>query len=318
MLRAMSPPSDVVLDRAAAYPQTAVLRAALARRDWPACRAVLDAAGPMERTGLIRDASEEAGIEDFLRAVLRDDPRDGTASALLGTHLIDVGWKVRTGARAEHVSRAQFEGFHQWLCRAEQVLIDGAAYHPEDPAIWKARLTSARGLSLGLAETRRRYDRMTAADPHHLPGQVQMVQSLCPKWGGSWERLHEFTRDAVAAAPPGSAHGLLIAEAHIEHVLELDDRPAMLAYLAQEQVRSELYEAARRSIWHPAFTRGYGWLEALSSFAMVFTLLDDQPAAASAFRPLGELGTDLPWGYLSDDPVTEFRNARTWALGGVR
>ncbi|MEU4559020.1 hypothetical protein AB0F72_11565 [Actinoplanes sp. NPDC023936] len=314
----MSVPTDVVLDRAAAYPETAVLRAALARRDWPGCRAVLDAAAPMERTALIRDVSETPGIEDFLRPVLRQDPRDGTASALLGTHLIDVGWKIRTGARAQHVSQEQFAAFRDWLCKAEQVLIDGAAYHPEDPAIWKARLTSARGLELGLAEARRRYDRLVAADPHHLPGQLQLLQTLCPKWSGSWEQLHEFTRDAAAAAPPGSPHGVLVAEAHIEHVLELDGRPAMLGYLAQEQVRAEIYQAAQRSIWDPAFTRGYGWLEALSTFALVFTLLDDQRAAASAFGPLGNLATEHPWDYLSDDPVGEFRKARSWALGGAR
>lgn len=41
-----------VLDRTAAYPELAILRQALAAHDWPACRAVLDAAPPAERTYL--------------------------------------------------------------------------------------------------------------------------------------------------------------------------------------------------------------------------------------------------------------------------
>ena len=316
MLRAMSQPTDVVLDRAAAYPETAALTAALGRRDWPACRALLDATGPMERTALIQAGADEKDLEGFLRGVLRADPRDGAASALLGEHLIRVGWEIRTGARAEHVSREQFAAFHDWLGKAEQVLIDGAAHNPGDPAVWTSRLTSARGLELGLAETRRRYDRLVAADPHHLPGQFAFLQSLCPKWSGTWEQLHEFARDAAAAAPPGSPHGALVAQAHIEHIVEVGGD--MLSYLSHEPVRAEIYAAAQRSIWHPEFRRGYGWLEALSTFALAFTLLDDQRSAAAAFTALGNLATRMPWSYVDNDVVTQIRGARAWAFGGTR
>jgi hypothetical protein len=318
MLRAMSPPTDVVLDRAAAYPEITALRAALARHDWPACRALLDSSGPMERTGLIRAVCEDHGLEGFLRAVLAADPTDGTASALLGSHLIDVGWKIRTGARAQYVSREQFKAFRDWLCKAEQVLIDGAAHNPGDPAIWTARITSARGLQLGLAEGRRRYDRLVAADPYHLPGQLQLVQMLCPKWDGTWQQVHEFARDAMGAAPPGGPHAVLVAEAHIEHLFDADSRSDMLGYLANEQVRAEIYQAAQRSIWHPEFRRGYGWLEALSTFALLFMLLDDQRSAAAAFTAMGDLATEHPWDYVANDVVTEIRQARSWALGGSR
>ena len=34
--------TDVVLDLVAAYPHIGVLKAALARRDWPACRKAID------------------------------------------------------------------------------------------------------------------------------------------------------------------------------------------------------------------------------------------------------------------------------------
>lgn len=318
MLRAMSQATDVVLDRAVAYPEIAALRAALARRDWPASRAVLDSAGPMERTALIRSVCEDEGLEGFLRAVLAANPADGAASALLGSHLIDVGWKIRTAARAQYVSREQFAAFHDWLRKAEQVLIDGAAYNPRDPAVWTARITSARGLQLGLAESRRRYDRLAAADPHHLPGQLQLLQMLCPKWDGTWEQVHEFARDAMGAAPPGGPHGLIVAEAHIEHVFDGDTRADMLGYLSNEQVRAEIYQAAQRSIWHPGFRRGYGWIEALSTFALLFMLLDDQRAAAATFTAMGNLATRHPWDYLDDDVATQIQQARAWAFGGTR
>ena len=316
MLRAMSDPSDVILDPAAAYAAVTELRAALARRDWPACRAVLDAAPADGRTFLTRQVSEEKDLEGFLRPVLERDPGDAVAGALLGLHLIDVGWGIRTRARAQYVSREQFAAFHEWLRKAEQVLIDAAARNPAEPAVWAARLISARGLGLGLAETRRRYDRLRAIDPLNYTGQTQLLQSLCPKWSGSWEQLHSWSREEMLAAPPGSLQGGLIVEAHLEHWFDLEGAEER-AYLPGEGVRAELYEAAQRSIWHPEFRRGYGWVRVAGAFAMVFSLLDDQRAAASAFSMLGNLAAAFPWEYLSGDIATNVRQRRARALAAV-
>src|SRR5690349_17912188 len=186
------PSTDVVLDLAAAYPEIGMLRAALARRDWSACRQAIDAVPLDSRTAMIRVGADEPGLEDFLRDVLRRDRSDGAAAAMLGSHLVMVGWGIRTAARASDVSEEQFKQFHEWLGRAEEVLVEGAARNPRDPAVWTVRLTSARGLSLGIAEARRRYDRLAAADPHHLPAQRQLIEQLYPKWGGSWEEVHAF------------------------------------------------------------------------------------------------------------------------------
>ncbi|GAA2631792.1 hypothetical protein [Paractinoplanes durhamensis] len=155
----MPPSDDIDFDLATAYPDIGVLRAALGRRDWAACRRVLDAAPPDSRTGLIRAGSDEDGIEDFLRDVLRRDPADSAAAAMLGRGLISIGWKARTTSLAKDVSREQWTVFYEWLARAEEVLIGAAARNPRDPAVWSARITAAMGLSLGPAEQRRRYDR---------------------------------------------------------------------------------------------------------------------------------------------------------------
>ena len=314
MLRAM----PVVFDPAGAYPEVTALRAALGRRDWAACRAVLDAAPPAGRTMLIRWASEDRGIGDFLRAVLDADPGDSGAAAMLGQHLIDVGWSIRTRARAQHVGREQFVAFHQWLRQAEAVLIDAAARHPEDPALWAARLLSARGLEVGLAESLRRYDRMAAADPHHLPGQAELLQTLCPKWSGTWDLLHGWAREAVLAAPPGSVQGTLVAEAHLEHWADLDEGVASWSYLPSEPVRWSILEAAERTVFHPGFARrDFGWVRAASSFAMVFSLMDDQRSAARMFGLLGELAAPFPWSYLTGDPAANVRARRAKALAAA-
>ncbi|SDS34746.1 hypothetical protein [Actinoplanes derwentensis] len=305
---------DVVLDPAVAHPELGFLRAKLAEGDWWSCRPVLDAAAPDARTWLLRAACDVPGIADMLRYVLLVNPQDSTAAALLGMHLTDVGWQIRTGARANDVSDAQFEAFHDWLAKAEIVLIEGTARCPQDPALWSARLTAARGLSLGLSEAKRRYARLAAVDPHHLPGQLQYLQQICPKWGGDWDLLHSWATEQMLAAPPGAPQGVLVATAHLEHWLELpDDSP----YLTGTVVREAVYQAAHRSIWHDGFRRDPGWVPLVSTFAMLFALMADQPAAAATFAMTGRLASEHPW-MMIGDPVTEIRKYRRKAQSGAR
>ncbi|MEV6597115.1 hypothetical protein AB0M36_09670 [Actinoplanes sp. NPDC051346] len=309
----MSSFSDVVLDPAAAYPEVRGIRAALAARDWPACRAMLDAATPVARTRLIIIGADEPDLEDFLRTVLGDNPDDGTASAMLGSHLTTVGWNVRSGARAKYVTRDQFAVFHDWLAKAERVLVDGAARNPADPAVWTARMPTSRGLELSQAEARRRYDRLAATDPHHLPGQEHLLQQLCPKWGGSWQEVHEFAREAMRTSPPGSHNAVLVAVAHLERWLDLDsgeDRE----YLRTSQVRDEVYEAAGHSVWNSQFQRTFGWVSVMSAFTMLFSEMGDQRAAAPLFAAMGPLASKWPWSYLGD-PETVIPERRYWATG---
>ncbi|WP_229073899.1 hypothetical protein [Actinoplanes sp. DH11] len=314
----MSQPSDVVFDPAAAYPGIPALRAALDRKDWVAARAVLDTVTPADRTALIRTCGDVRDLEDFLRYVLRGDPRDGAAAALLGFHLTYLGWEIRTAAWAKNVTEEQWAGFREHLRKAELVLIDACAYNPGDPAVWTARLLSARGLSLGIAEIRRRYDRLATAVPHHLPGQVEIGYSLEPKWYGSWDELRTFARDCALAAPPGTPHGLLAVEAFFAQFGAASDDAERQRLLHDPQLRAELYQIAQHSVLHPRFNREYGWVRAVSSYAAYFSMLRDQAAAARMFGLLGNLATADPWADTEEAALPKIRQARAWALGGAQ
>jgi hypothetical protein len=322
MIPAMSVASTLptpVFDPAAAYPEARRLRAALSARDWANVRAVVDAAEPAGRTMLIRFGGETELIEPFLREVLARDAGDSAAAALLGSHLIHLGWKFRTNYGAEQVSREQFRAFHEHLRRAEQVLIDAAARTPSDVAVWFQRLISARGLQLGLSEARRRYDRIAAYDPHHLPAQTQLLQSLCPKWDGTWEQAHAFASECMHTAPKGAPNAVVVVYAHLERWLAEDGAAAGERYLASPFARNQIYEAAARSVWDPAFQHDYGWVLVRNTFAMAFSLLGDEPAAAAQFAALGRFGNPEPWQYFGDgaEQFTK-RRARAYAKAGRR
>ncbi|SCG14825.1 hypothetical protein GA0070610_1042 [Micromonospora echinofusca] len=309
------PPPD--LDAAAAYPQVGQVRAALAARDWPALRALVDGQDPHGRTFLVGEAGEAEDIEEFLRDVLAQRPDDALAGALLGSHLIRAGWRIRSSYRAQHVSREQFAQFHDHLRRAEQVLIDVTARHPDDAAAWTQRITNARGLELGQAEARRRYDQLAKHHPHHLPAQASLLQQFCPKWSGTWERAHGFARECADAAPPGAPNAVLVVEAHLEEALDHDNLGKASAHLRGAHVRHEIHQAAQQSVWHPGFRNGWGWVWVRSVFAMAFCLLEEYPAAAQQFAAMGPLGDEAMFGYIGD-PAKQFQKFRdkAYAKGG--
>ncbi|WP_033343683.1 hypothetical protein [Catenuloplanes japonicus] len=309
-------------DAATAYPEVGVLRAALAAGDWPAVRRLWDsldwagrgelahAAGDVERPG------ETEHLVTVLRAALQADAADPAAGALLGRHLIAAAWRIRSGARAQYVSGDRFARFHAELRRAEEVLIEATARNPGNVTAWQARVTIARGLQVGLAEARRRYDKAARIDPHHLDTELSYQQMVCPKWDGSWELLHAFSRERMLAAPEGALNAVLVPVAHLEHWLELSEEEDT-AYLRSKAVRDEIYEAAHRSVWHPAFRRTIGWVYVTNVFAGIFSLLEDQRAAAGQFAALGPLASRFPWSYIGRDEGETFMWRRSMAINGA-
>ncbi len=308
----VAPPVVPTFNPIDAYPELVQARQALADHDWPAVRDACAALPADGRTGFVRLATTGPEHEEFLTGLVERDPSDTLAATLLAANLIDKGWTARTAARAKYVSREQWKTFYTQLDRAEQLLIDVTAREPGNAAAWTQRLITARGLSLGQAEAQRRYGHLARQHPNLLPAQTQMLQQLCPKWSGSFERMHAFARERMLAAPEGAPNGVLVLEGHLEVWLTLDDQ-AGTAYLRSPDVRGQIEEAAHRSVLHPAFDQPYGWVSVRSTFAMVFCLQGEWTAAGEQFERLGRFGSNPPWASLGDG-VAQFLNHRARAL----
>jgi hypothetical protein len=250
--------------------------------------------------------------EPMLRTAVQREPGSGLAPVLLAAHLVQRAWTARTSARATHVSRAQFAEMHEYLRQAERILIDVTAREPANALAWHTRLSTSRGLGLGQSESRRRYDRLAAHHVPHLSAQRNLLQQLCPKWGGSWEAAEAFVRECTAAARPGAPEGVLVADLHLERWLDLGTTDGV-KHLRQPSVHEELAAAAAASVLHPAYRSRFGWVSAHSTFAMVFSLIGDEPRAAGHFRALDGRAGEIPWAYLPD-PVAELQRRRARAL----
>lgn len=319
MIAAMPAPlSAITFDEAVAYPEASPLCAALTTGDWAAVHALVDPLDWHGRGVLIPIAGGVPGIEPFLRWVITNHPGDSLAPTLLAAHLIDVGWGIRSGARAQHVSREQFDQFHAHLRQAEQLLIEVCAREPGNAAAWQLRLRSARGLELGQAEARRRYDRLSRHVPHHVTAQRSLLQQFCPKWSGSWDKAFAFARECMVAAPEGAHNAVVLAEAHLERWSDADTTAERNHYRQDPQFKRDIWEAAQRSVLHPRFAHRPGWVSVRSMFALMLCVAEFWDAAVAQFAALGHLASDFPWSYVGGmDGLLKFR-AEAYAKGVLR
>jgi hypothetical protein len=300
--------SRVVIDfdQAAPFPELRQLRLAMGQGDWPAVATFFAGiTDPDDHEFVTRIVAETPGSE----RLLRDAP--GTLGrTLYAARLVVQGWDARSGKRAQHVSRDQFAAFHDYLRQAERILVDVTALEPANSSAWVQRLKVNRGLELGQAEARRKYDRLSRHVPHVYLAQASVVQQFCPKWGGTGEKTHAFALECMRGGPDGSLAALSLLEAHIE-IAPDDD---FLKYLRRPDVRAEIDEAAERSVRHPAFrANGYRAITAHNLFALVYGKIGDFAAAKPHFQAIGDYGAGFFWGYFGEEK-TVFSTLRSKAL----
>jgi len=292
------------------FPELTRLAGAVDEADWPAVEAFFaDITDPDDHVHAAWMVAKLDGSEKLLEPHAEKSP---LARTLHGIRLVIQGWQIRTTARARYVSQEQFAAFHDHVSRAEQVLIDATAVNPDDLTAWTERIVTARALEFGQSEARRRYDQVAKRAPHVFCAQRQLLQKLCPKWGGSFEAAEAFVRERAAAAPLGSPVPALVVEYHVERWPDTGNKDVR-RYLTQPAVRADIHAAAERTVWNPAFRPGLLKYEVHNLFAVVFSLMDEHRAAAREFTAIGACATDQPWS-LFRDGETVFVDYRATAL----
>ncbi|MFE5484676.1 hypothetical protein [Streptomyces sp. NPDC056527] len=266
-----------------------------------------------DRTELLWAVGDTAGVERWIADVLEAEPDAALPRLVAGVRHISWGWEARTGARAQHVSREQFEIFHDRLRTAEKHLYEVAEREPRWTSPWYGLQTTGRGLQVGPSVARRRFEATVRRDPHHLGAHQQQLQQVCEKWGGSHEEMHAFAAKSAFGAPGGTLLGQLVAIAHIEEWLSLDQGPDD-AYMRRPEVTSSLRKAADHSFRHPDFVRQGAWLKVLNTFAMAFSLAGDRASARECFQATDGRVTEFPWNHLDgSDPAAAYRKQRSSA-----
>ncbi|MEW2077828.1 hypothetical protein ACFZAG_28090 [Streptomyces sp. NPDC012403] len=264
--------------------------------DWAAVKEALAPFDLGRDHRVLGELAELDGVQDWIgRAVEEDEEHRATALLISGARHISWGWEARTAARAVHVTQEQWRVFHERLHIAEEHLLEAAELRPEWVTPWRRLLTSGRGMSLGAAVNETRFDAGLRRDPLDLDIHTEWLSQLQPRWGGEPGQALEFARKAFAAAPDGHRLGCVVAMAYVEEWVESDDSDC----LQQPRIRTELREAAERSILHHAYERGLGWQGDYNMFAMALSLAGSSKAS-NVFRELDGAFTEWPWTFMAD------------------
>ena len=248
--------------------------------------------------------SEVEGHPEIFDAWVERAPDEPMAWLARGAYGVGWAWAARGGGYAETVSEEQWELFFERLNRAESDLMRAAEMDPQDPLPWSHMLVSGRGLQVPTEELRMRLDEVQSRRPWLVEAHMQLLQSLCAKWFGSDEESLEFARATSREAPEGAAVHALVPMAHIEIWLDMERRegedPA--EYEERSDVREEIQEAARRSVFSDAFADELPSVFAMNVFAMGLHLWGDPEGALALVRRLGRRRTEFPWVFLYADP----------------
>jgi hypothetical protein len=125
-----SPPSLIT-----PYPELVRVHQATATGDWASVRAAYqDLSTEPLRTAAVRTVGEVENSRDMLTPIAEAPGYSSEqllARTMLASALVEIGWDIRSGKRAQYVSEEQFRQFHNYLRQAEQLLIDVIAHNPD-------------------------------------------------------------------------------------------------------------------------------------------------------------------------------------------
>ena len=267
--------------------------------DWTAVKAALAPFDLGHDQAVLGQLTDVDGLEEWIVRAAEEDKDDkelrATALLISGARHVSWGWDARTSARAVDVSREQWQTFYERLRIAEEHLLEAAELRPDWVTPWRHLLTSGRGMSLDDSVQEARLAAGLRRDPLNLDLHLEWVSHLQPRWGGEPGQALEFAQKAFAAAPDGHRLGCVVAMARIEDWVESDDRDC----LQQPRIRTELREAAERSILHHAYERRLGWQGDYNIFAMALSLAGSSKAS-NVFRELDGVITRWPWTFMAD------------------
>jgi hypothetical protein len=138
------------------------------------------------------DFLEALGRTSDWRRVVHDPLESDIVEAMLFS---DWAWGVRGGGYANSVSAQAFALFTHRTEMAAAALHDTAALASSSPLWYQLSLSVGLDQSMGAEKLRDIFNRGFVDFPMHLPLYRQMLRSLMPRWGGSYEAVDQFIAD---------------------------------------------------------------------------------------------------------------------------
>lgn len=222
------------------------------------------------------------------RAWLAKIPSSHFANACLGTIYFHYAWEARGSGYASTIVEEGRRLFKERLHSAREYLETAYSLDVSDQAVASTLIWTGIGLGSPREEIEKQFRRATSADPTDPEAYFSKLVYLAPKWHGSKEEMFSFAREVSKKPPRNSKICVVLAVAHWEMYLYLDEDPSYFRNPAVWKEVKDSYEGALKVF--PQANHIRNWLIRSAYLA------GDYATARREFAVLGDDWYARTWG----------------------
>jgi hypothetical protein len=306
-------PQQLRTDRSGPDPVLDAAVEAIGRGDLPGVSAALRSVegAPDAYLRTLSGLADLAVIGDgWLNAWLDSAPDDPHPWTVHAQAMVNLAWRLRTGAPAGDVLREQWAGFHRVLGQAPAACEWAAALAPELAAPWVVLVSCAQGIGWDHERLRGIWKEIQARAPYSVVAHSRALAYWLPRWRGSAELAAGFVAETLAAAAPGR----LLTSVRLLYLFQerVPEANAEAFYRSPElagALDAAIADLAASAPEHPFRANHRHWL------AYFLTKAGRFAEAVAEFRTIDGYAGAGPWDRFAD-PVATLASTRADALLG--
>jgi len=238
---------------------------------------------------------------------LEERPRSVLARVVSGQQRLAAGWANRGTGLEETVTKGRERKFKAHLAKAQADFQRAMLLNKKlsDPHV--GMITVIMGSAGSRSELWDAFAKARVYADNHFQAHLAMVVALSPQWGGDAGEALGFGRITARQAPVGCPLVGVLAAAHIEHWLQIDNTEKDFQsgmYFRQSPVLQELTQAYRQL--GACETLDSDLIEALNIFAFCFFKGGQYDLAREVMARLDGRYSEYPWQYCSEPLLATF------------
>jgi hypothetical protein len=227
---------------------------------------------------------------------------------IAGAFYTFLAWEARSAKRAKYVKDSEWQGFFEWLEKADEVLsqpFDTPKIEAEAKAR-QIRVNMGYGEPTDALEC---YQRATEISPHHFLAHLAFFRTLTPRWGGSNQDMEDFaysiSNQRLASIIQLAFFVELLDDLWSEHDLNKTRRKFLRNYEAQYLDTLTTADITEEDTLEMIYLKNY--------LTYIYHLMGKKKARNEMFKQIKGRLARYPWIYIN---VESERDLQIVKMGG--
>lgn len=144
-------------------------------------------------------------LQTYIQDWRRKAPKSRAAALAEVIYWNAYAWNARGSGYASSVTQEGWDLFRERLKKAEATLRESKSYASSSPLWGRLYIDVATGLQWPAPKLLQIFNEATATRKYFYPVYSSMVASLSPRWGGNWQLVDSFVKQAVRDTPDEGA-----------------------------------------------------------------------------------------------------------------